>query len=899
MAGHGSRDGDHGVVFLCVEASDLLLEPMCSTWELQQELVPYVLSNSLQNKAFLKLSKAERQTRVKILTQKILSGESGAATGEASESEAQDSPAGRDRTDDLSPHRFWAHLRAKYGTRLGYIMEMLKLLEPLLKPRRVVVLRFEGDAAFPTASLLVRASASCSDARVSNDAWQREFDAGSFSTAGLSAWLQEVPSATRVPPLWSRLATASCGTSEACALILCAQTLSTETVPEALEEAARSISAANLNTGVGAVPYLSAVTFGPEFTSERLAALEELCAWSGGLSFNVADPGMLQPAAEGLASHLFSEVKTAADGGPGERRRYYAQKQEIGACFMHLPVIVPSRGGSSTPAAGPSSPKSTATKLSPVPNLALDSAVPSEAMLAVLSDVTLAVARRWSRSLRLWRMHRGKRDVVFGEPGSIGLDFEEPQLQEGIQGQGQTTWRLRATHPPASALKMEEGSELVAINQVRVTERTPRSEVARRISARPVSLTFRLPSNEKQVTNGEEVFSMMLSEIVVAELREGLPPLKTSAPPLSTASQRVAAAKTRGRLALQEHQGIRILDSVRAWGLLPSSNIPEWVADLPDNSPVGQRLKTASTMDRFSRDPSLLFRLLMFCGDALTLVRAGKSCCSWQQLLLHSARRTAGSKAAPQRRLWTWVLRWGAGPPPSRRLAFWQWALRDTTEGDNFTGKSVTGREGLLQAAARVDPVSLSRLCSGMGGMSPSVDAAVATVDSIAESIAAASGQKQESLPSEVLDGFLREPLHCQRLWLMSDVALPWLVMQGRHFQVALAAHYPNLFRHLVGEGLAPELFYCKWLQGLFRTCAKAEVLLQLWDIFVFERSFKIFIRFAVAIFGLLEKRMLGTDVEKMMDLLFDIEAWQISSTDLLHAALHTKVTRSMLREIG
>eukprot|EP00435_Cladocopium_sp_Y103_P075418 s223_g57.t1 len=94
---HSTRDaiasmvgaGDVETVFLCIEASDLLLEPMCSTWELQQDLVPYVLSHSLQHDHFLKLPKAERQSKVKILTQRILSGETGAPSGDEEESPGQ------------------------------------------------------------------------------------------------------------------------------------------------------------------------------------------------------------------------------------------------------------------------------------------------------------------------------------------------------------------------------------------------------------------------------------------------------------------------------------------------------------------------------------------------------------------------------------------------------------------------------------------------------------------------------------------------------------------------------------------------------------------------------------------------------------------------------------------
>merc|ERR1719284_39761 len=92
-------------------------------------------------------------------------------------------------------------------------------------------------------------------------------------------------------------------------------------------------------------------------------------------------------------------------------------------------------------------------------------------MLSVLSDVTMGPKKFWARSLRCWRMRRGLRDVVFGEPGSLGLELDEPRLAADGGLPGENAWRLRGTHPPASALKMQEQSVLVAINYTRVHER--------------------------------------------------------------------------------------------------------------------------------------------------------------------------------------------------------------------------------------------------------------------------------------------------------------------------------------------------------------------------------------------------------------------------------------------
>ncbi|CAL1138068.1 unnamed protein product [Cladocopium goreaui] len=155
-----------------------------------------------------------------------------------------------------------------------------------------------------------------------------------------------------------------------------------------------------------------------------------------------------------------------------------------------------------------------------------------------------------------------------------------------------------------------------------------------------------------------------------------------------------------------------------------------------------------------------------------------------------------------------------------------------------------------------------------------------------------------QRLPSKVLDGLLQDPWHCQRLWLLSDAALPWLVMQCRYFQVVIAAHLPNLFRHMMGEGLAPELFYCRWIQGLFQGCLSVELQLRIMDHFIFERSLKIFVKLAVAIFTSLEKRLIGQDIEKMMDLIFDPKVWEIDDEQLMKETVGVKVTRSMLKEI-
>eukprot|EP00927_Polykrikos_kofoidii_P062303 TRINITY_DN57109_c0_g1_i1.p1 TRINITY_DN57109_c0_g1~~TRINITY_DN57109_c0_g1_i1.p1 ORF type:complete len:978 (-),score=127.43 TRINITY_DN57109_c0_g1_i1:180-3113(-) len=943
-----------GLVVICIEVSESLVEPMCSTRELQNELVPYVLSQSLQNAKFLKLSKDERKLRVKALTQKMLGGDGCRST------DMQGTDEG-----DISPVRFWAYLRAKYGTRLKQISATLRHLEPRLRNQRVLVLLFEGEVSAASASLLVRASKPCgSDTKAVEAAAasaRREFMPSDFDAASLETWLEEAASnGCRALPLWGRLAEECSRTGtpleKTLVLLLCAETDSTDTSPETLMLAAHLLHRLG-----GGVPCLSGITFGSQ-SSERLAALEEICAWGGGLSFNVREPNRWRSAAEGLVAHLFS----VAEGFPAkafdERREFYCMKQKLGTCFLTLPSL--SRVGVGTNClAMPVSPFSSVEqgtfrphKLVEIVNgseSCLDGVVSSERMLSVLSDVSLSLARRWGRGLRCWRENRGLRDVVFSEPGGLGLEICEPELTQGDPMLH--SWRLRATHPPASALKMQENSVLVAINQVQVSSHTPRSEVSRRLAARPVCVTFRCPDRSNGgagSTSSLEATTLMsvVAEIAVAELREGFPPIKTGSPPLSTMLQRVAASKTSQARCVRLDQANRIISEAVAWVI------------------GGDAASVNETQLRCLHEPDLLCRVLLYCGEVCALARCSLVCARWQRLIVGGVapertdvclarddiEESSDSNAkASQRRLWQWIVRWGQGPPVAQRFGFWRWALqrrvgstRSVVASPNGNASSpffMRGGRGtqpaatsfsklefgddvvgtspaiaLVVAALRADSTGLLQLAVGLGCASLGVQIAVSVAGNASSIVASASlgGSaashgasaavhtplkpiRQLGLPPlDVLQELLREPFHLQKLWMLSKDSLSWLVRQGRVFQVLLAAHCPALFRHLVTEGVAPELFYCVWLQSLFCDCLEGNDLLRILDLFVLDGSNKIFVRTGIAIFALLEQRLMRGDVEHMMGILLDTVAWGLDSHIVVQKALETKVTRSMLKEL-
>jgi len=470
---------------------------------------------------------------------------------------------------------------------------------------------------------------------------------------------------------------------------------------------------------------------------------------------------------------------------------------------------------------------------------------------------------------------------------------------------------------------MEENSVLVAINLARVHEETPRSEVSRRAALRPVSLTFRTPSKDQKSPCQEyavdaAALAAVVAEVVVAELREGFQPLKNAAPPLSTMVQRVAAHKqAQGKRSCCVRQANRLIEKCTSLGRCAGdiTGMPKWIEQLAVDSSLSKRLKHAPSLHSFSAEPALLYRVLLFTGDAATLARTGQACSCWQWLERTKPAETC-TQAPLQYHLWQWVLRWGHGPSAASRLGFWRWALGCCgVEAPPSAARPVVT---VLTAALRGDASGLLRLTTGLAGASPGAEIAATVTSQMSATMASAfngnansagssnashstpsqrAGLAQAQLPIDILEAICQNH-NAQKMWMLTDTSMAWLARQGRAIQVLLFAHCPQLMKHFVQEGVPPELFYCQWLQFLFQGIVQGPALLRLWDQFIFERSHKVFLRLAVALFARLEDRLRRGDVEHMMKVLFNLDAEGIDPDILLSNALETKVTRSMLREL-
>ncbi|CAM9402580.1 unnamed protein product [Choristocarpus tenellus] len=110
----------------------------------------------------------------------------------------------------------------------------------------------------------------------------------------------------------------------------------------------------------------------------------------------------------------------------------------------------------------------------------------------------------------------------------------------------------------------------------------------------------------------------------------------------------------------------------------------------------------------------------------------------------------------------------------------------------------------------------------------------------------------------------------------------------------------PRLHQHFLEQGVDVAFFAVGWFQTLFLyvSCMPSQTLMHLWDMWVTERSYKVFFRAALAILQLSEEHLLELDLESIMLYLNSFPHEAVLEPDvLIPVALATKVTNSILRE--
>lgn len=86
-----------------------------------------------------------------------------------------------------------------------------------------------------------------------------------------------------------------------------------------------------------------------------------------------------------------------------------------------------------------------------------------------------------------------------------------------------------------------------------------------------------------------------------------------------------------------------------------------------------------------------------------------------------------------------------------------------------------------------------------------------------------------------LLHTVLRGPLY--NLWGLYSPGFPLLKEYFFVFEELLKSHCPKLSKHLIKEGVTPQLYATQWFMTVFSYNMPFDVVLRLWDIVMYEGS--------------------------------------------------------------
>lgn len=201
--------------------------------------------------------------------------------------------------------------------------------------------------------------------------------------------------------------------------------------------------------------YYSLVLVGSGPETEEIQALQVFAAWGSGFLFpGVMDSFGIPEIGNCLVSNFLNlslselDSRRRASSGP---RRISEMEPKYESCFMEF----------------------------------IRQSVPSFDTRRAIMEDNSAEEWRWTRGIRIFReVTRGLRDVVFMDPGILGLELALPC--DGTS----SLWTLRSTTPPVSGVGLDPGSILIAIDSHSITGRTDAWTIKRLLNRRPVCVTF-------------------------------------------------------------------------------------------------------------------------------------------------------------------------------------------------------------------------------------------------------------------------------------------------------------------------------------------------------------------------------------------------------------------------
>ncbi|OQS02732.1 hypothetical protein THRCLA_04930 [Thraustotheca clavata] len=136
----------------------------------------------------------------------------------------------------------------------------------------------------------------------------------------------------------------------------------------------------------------------------------------------------------------------------------------------------------------------------------------------------------------------------------------------------------------------------------------------------------------------------------------------------------------------------------------------------------------------------------------------------------------------------------------------------------------------------------------------------------------------------------------------MFSPGLQRLHLHCYQFRCLFQAALPELYDHFEAEHVMVEMYIVGWFQTLFLylNALPKETLDSMWDIFTFERNWKIMFRVALAMLKLSEQHLIGKSIDEMMVFLntFGDDPTILTKSKLLPVAFSLKVTNTMLKQL-
>lgn len=125
---------------------------------------------------------------------------------------------------------------------------------------------------------------------------------------------------------------------------------------------------------------------------------------------------------------------------------------------------------------------------------------------------------------------------------------------------------------------------------------------------------------------------------------------------------------------------------------------------------------------------------------------------------------------------------------------------------------------------------------------------------------------------------------------------MSYLPVYCYQFDRLLSAFLPDCHKHMTKRGVTSEMYLVSWFQTLFvySDTLPVETIHRVWDIFMYEKSWKILFRTALALVRIHQRDILMANMEEIIQILIKLPRYNLLGPDeLMNCAMSFKVSRS------